>query len=133
MLIESNVVFEDLEANIGSLLAGAEDLDSNVHFACGQFGVILDGVLRLLPGNQKWRYWFLDDFDCNRFCRRDQIVTLLGSAYWLSGGEECDSFRLDIALDKEPLLYSYKFTKSKSGEQMLYIGKTPDGWVVNGT
>jgi hypothetical protein len=57
---------------------------------------------------------------------------LRGVPYWLSGGDGCDRFRIDVALDTNPLLYSYKFTNSMTDEQVLYVGKTPDGWRVNG-
>lgn len=62
--------------------------------------------------------------------RSDDVVTLCGIPYWLSGGERCDRFQIDVALGKEPLLYSFKFTNSMTGEQLLYVGKTSDGWLA---
>ena len=69
---------------------------------------------------------------CTSFSRAADIVTLKGIPNWLSGGDGCDRFRIDVALDKAPLLYSYKFSKSSTDEQVLYVGKTPTSWLVNG-
>lgn len=133
MLLDgSNLGLCDFESKIIRYLADAEEPDSSVHNACYQFGIVLHKVLRCLPGKYPWRYWSLDEFCCDGFRRRDQVVTLQGIPYWLPDIGECDFFRIDVALDKEPLLYSYKFKKSKSGKQILYIGKTLDGWIVNG-
>lgn len=133
MLLDgSNLDLVEIESKIIQYLKDAEELDSNVQNACAQFEMTLAKLLRLLPGNCPWRYWDLDDFYCNGFHRRDQIVTLKGVPYWLSGGEKCNSFRIDVDIDKDPLLYSFKFKNSKSGKQILYIGKISDGWVVNG-
>jgi hypothetical protein len=133
MLLDgSNLDLDDVEARITGYLTSAEEVDSNVHRACAQFEIVLAGVLRLLPGNRQSRYWGLDDFSCDSISRIGDVVTLQGVPNWLSGGGGCDQFRLDVALDTNPLLYSYKFTNSMTGEQVLYVGKTPDGWLVNG-
>jgi hypothetical protein len=133
MLLDgANLDLGDVEVRINGYLTSAEELDSNVHRACGQFQIVLANVLRLLPGNRQSRYWDLDDFSCDSMSRSGDVVTLRGVPYWLSGGDGCDRFRIDVALDTNPLLYSYKFTNSMTDEQVLYVGKTPDGWRVNG-
>jgi hypothetical protein len=132
MLLDgSNLDLGDIEANIAGFLASAEEVDASVHRASEQFEIVLAKVLRLLPGNCRCRYWQLDDLSCDSMSRRGDVATLAGVPNWLSGGEGCDRFRLDVSLDKDPLLYSYKFTNSATGEQVLYLGKTPDGWLVD--
>jgi hypothetical protein len=133
MLLDGSTLdLSDVEAKIRSFLAFAVDVDANAQRACAQFEIVLASVLRLLAGNRSTRYWQLDDFWCDSVVRSGDVVTLSGVPYWLSGGDGCDRFRLDVALGQEPLLYSYKFTKAATDEQLLYIGKTPDGWVVTG-
>ena len=132
LLDASNLDLDDVEAKIKDLLASTVNMDSNGQQACEQFGIAFVKVCRLLPGNRRPRYWQPDDFSCDSVSRSGDIVTLLGASNWLSGGDGCDRFRLDVALDKNPLLYSCKFTNSVTGEQVLYVGKTPGGWVVNG-
>ena len=85
-------------------------------------------MFRLLAGNRSSRYWRLDDFWCDSMSRSGDVVTLCGIPYWLSGGERCDRFQIDVALGKEPLLYSFKFTNSMTGEQLLYVGDV--GWLA---
>jgi hypothetical protein len=72
------------------------------------------------------------DFSCTTISRVGDVVTLRGVPNWLSGGDGCDRLRIDVALDANPLLYSYKFTNSVTNDQILYVGKTPTGWIVNG-
>jgi len=133
MLLDgTNLDLGDVEAKIAGYLTSAEAMDSNVHCACQQFEIVLANVFRLLPGHRESRYWDLDDFSCDSMSRSGGVVTLQGVPNWLSGGGGCDRFRLDVALDTSPLLYSYKFTKSLTDEQVLYVGKTPYGWLVNG-
>ena len=123
----------DVEATIRGLLATAEEVvDSNVADACSQFEIILASVCRFVPGHFQCRYWSLDDFYCTSVSRGDDVVTLQGVPYWLSGGQGCDRFRLDVALQTQRTLYSFKFTNSMSGEQLLYVGKTRSGWLING-
>lgn len=59
-------------------------------------------------------------------------LPLRGVANWLRGGVGCDRFRIDVALDKSPLLYSFRFTNSTTEQQILYVGKTPTGWLAHG-
>lgn len=133
MLLDGSALDQDdAEAKVIGLLASAKDVDSNVQRACGEFEIVLAKVLSLLPGNRSSRYWQLDDLLCDSMSRAGDVVTMRGIPHWLSGGEGCDRFRLDVALDKEPLLYSYKFSNGLTGKQVLYVAKTPDGWLVNG-
>jgi hypothetical protein len=122
----------DAEAKIAFLLRGAVDVESNGQHACDQFGIVLARVLRALPSNRQARYWDLDDLACDAAARAGDVVTLRGTSTWLAGGSDCDRFRLDVALDQGSLLYSYKFTNSVTGSQILYVGKTPDAWLING-
>jgi hypothetical protein len=132
MLIDaSSIDVDDVETKIADLLASPVDLDSNGQRACEQLGLVLAKVCRLLPSNRQTRYWDLDDFSCDFVNRTGHVVTLQGISSWLAGGEDCDRFRVDVALDKMPLLYSYKFTNSTTGKQIAYVGKTPEGWFIN--
>lgn len=132
LLDSSNLDLSDFESKIIGYLSEAEELDSRVKDACCQFGFVLHKVLRCLPGKYKWRYWSHDEFCCDGFRRRNKVVTLQGIPYWLPDIEECDSFRIDVALDKDPLLYSFKFRNNKSGKQILYLGKKSNGWILIG-
>ena len=133
MAIEAlHLDLSEVEAEITSLLGSAVDVDSNGQLACEQFGILLANVFRSLPGNRPTRYWDLDDLSCDSADRIGEVVTLQGTSNWLTGGEGCDRFRLDIALDSHPLLYSCKFTHNVTGEQVLYVGKTPEGLLING-
>jgi hypothetical protein len=132
LVVAPNLDLGDLEDKIASLLAAGVDPDSHGQGACEQFALVLDKVFRLLPGNRQTRYWDLDDLSCDSADRTGDVVTLAGSSSWLAGGGECDRFRIDVALDQQPLVYSYKFTSSLTDKQILYVGKTPEGWLVNG-
>jgi hypothetical protein len=127
----SSIDVEDIETKIANLLASRADVDSNGQSACDHFGLVLSKVFRLLPSDCQTRYWDLDDFSCDFANRTGDVVTLQGISSWLAGGEDCDRFRLDLALDKVPLLYSCKFTSSTTGKQIAYVGKTPEGWLIN--
>jgi hypothetical protein len=122
----------EVEAEITTLLGSAVDVNSSGQLACEQFGILLANVVRSLPGNRPIRYWELDDLSCDSADRISDLVTLQGTCNWLTGGDGCDRFRLDIALASHPLLYSCKFTHSVTGEQILYVGKTPEGLLING-
>lgn len=123
---------DGIETRIANLLASPVEVDSSGQRVCEQFGLVLARVFRLLPSNCQMRYWDLDAFSCDSATRTGDVVSLQGSSIWLSGGEDCERFRLDIALDTMPLLYSYKFTNSRTGKQILYVGKTPEGWLISG-
>ena len=130
-VVALNLDLGDLEAKIASLLAAGVDPDSSGQRACEQFALVLDKVFRVLPGNGQTRYWDLDDLFCDSADRTGDVVTLTGSSSWLTGGGDCDRFRIDVALHQKPLLYSYKFTNSLTDKQILYVGKTPEGWLIN--
>jgi hypothetical protein len=130
--VAPNLDLEDIEAKIANLLAAGVDADSNAQRACEQFALVLDKVFRALPGNRQIRYWDLDDLSCDSADRTADVVTLRGSASWLAGGGDCNRFRVDVALDQQPLLYSYKFTGGLTDKQLLYVGKTSEGWLING-
>jgi hypothetical protein len=132
LLDATSLDLDRVEKEIADLLASPVDPDSNGQGACDQFGLVLAKVFRLLPSNVQPRYWDLDDFSCDSANRIGNVVTLEGTSYWLAGGKDCDRFRVDVALDSKPLLYSYKFTNRWTGKQLLYVGKTPEGWLVNG-
>jgi hypothetical protein len=128
----SDLALRGPETEIAARLASAADVDANVQRACEQFEFILANVLGLLGGDRQSRYWDLDDFTCTTFSRVADVITLEGVPNWLSGGDGCDRLRIDVALDANPLLYSYKFTNGVTNDQVLYVGKTPKGWIVNG-
>jgi hypothetical protein len=128
----STLDLSEPEAKIIELLAKAEEPSVQVQTACAYFDRILSSVFSLLAKDQPWRYWGLDDLWCEVVQRREQVITMQGTAYWLEGGSGCERFRLDVDLTTDPLLYSYKFSDRRRGKQVLYVGKTPDGWVING-
>lgn len=121
----------DVEAKILTSLVAGKNLEVNGQPACEQFAIILVNVLRTLPTARHTKHWDLDDLSCDAVKQSGQVVALRGTSNWLSGGEGCEQFRIDI-LTQTPLLYSFKFTKTATSEQVLYVGKTPTGWIVNG-
>lgn len=128
----------DREDRIRDLLTDAQDPDENVQNACGNLDRILSYVFNSLEKGDPRRGWCVDDLWCVAVKCAGSKVTLQGPSYWLVGGLNCEWFQVDVALDKDPLLYSYKFTSgqySKIGTKtrpVLYIGKHPKGWTVNG-
>jgi hypothetical protein len=132
LLDSSSLDLDDLEAEIASLLGAEEEVEAVRDRFCGLLEVILARVLRRVPGNRRCRYRDLDDLSCDLMNRADDVTELSGVATWLSGGEQCDYFRIHVALGGKPLLYSYKFINSATAEQILYVGKTPRGWLING-
>jgi hypothetical protein len=127
LLDASSIHGDDVETPIASLLASPVDVASNGQRACDLFGIVLAKVFHLLPSDRQTRYWDVDDFSCDFANRTGDVVTLQGTSSWLAGGQDCDRFRLDFALDKVPLLYSCKFTSSATGKQVAYVGKIPEG------
>lgn len=124
--------FAETEDRISRLLSVATEPNDDVQTACRYFEGILSCVFASLEKGHRWKRWGLDDLWCEHLSRRENVVTLQGTPYWLTGGDDCSEFKVDVALDTHPLLYSYKFTHRKKGKQVLYVGKTPDGWLLNG-
>ena len=131
----SNLDLTKLEANIASFLGRATELDPSVHCACAGLERVLWTVVGLLPNTHPLPVMMegLDDLDCDEFKRKGQVVTLRGGIDRFNADyyDMCDMFRIDVALNTAPLLYSYKFLKAETGKQIFYVGKTPDGWIVN--
>lgn len=132
ILNATSLDFSETEATIVDLLASAKMPDSSVQNACAYFAAIQCQVFSLMGKEYHWRTWGLDDLWCESLSRSNHVITLQGTPYWLGGGDECTFFRVDVALDTSPLLYSYKFMNLMKGKQILYVAKTPDGWLVNG-
>ena len=119
------------EDEIVRLLPGSDDVGENAQIVCGHFERILSAVFESLDKTLSWRYWCIDDFSCESIGHSETVVTLRGASYWLEGGENCEQFRLDVATNLDPLLYSCEFSKFTHGgtqKQALYVGKGPDGW-----
>jgi len=112
MLLEGSRLTDlgEVEATITSLLRETEGLDENARAACARFEIVV--------------------FDCEGFERKGGVVTFEGVAWWLEGGKDCERFRLDAALDTDPLLYSFEFSSGRTGAQTLYAANTPRGWQI---
>jgi hypothetical protein len=116
------------ESEVRRLLPVGASLDESVQQACGHFERILGSVFASLQEPRRYRFWCPDDLWCESLGFEGSVAALVGSACWLEGGQECDRFRIDVALDLDPLLYSYKFSHAETGRQSLYVAKTPGGW-----
>lgn len=78
------------------------------------------------------RSWSIDDMYPDTIHRTNKKLTLVGSINWLGGGGICKRYQADIAIDTNPILYSIKL-QNKHGHQILYVGRTHTGWVLNST
>ena len=116
------------EDEIRRLLPVGASLGESVQGACGHFERILGTVFASLREPREYSHWCADDLWCESISFEGPLATLAGKAYWLEGGHECDRFRIDVALDVNPLLYSYKFSHEKTQRQTLYVAKTQSGW-----
>lgn len=76
--------------------------------------------------------WSVDDMYPDEVRRTEEKITLVGNIYWLGGGGECIHYQADIATNTNPILYSVKL-KNKRQKQIVYIGKTRTGWILNAT
>ena len=127
----------EFEDGMRERLFNAREPDDDVQFICACFARILSEVFQSLQKGDPRRGWCVDDLWCETVkCARTK-VTFDGPSYWLKGGVNCHWFQLDVALDTDPLLYSYKFTKGRNPKigskihPVLYIGKHPKGWTIN--
>ena len=93
------------------------------------FGSILSGVFQRQEKETGFRNWCVDDLWGETLDKLPENITLSGRVFWLSGGGTCTLFKLDIARNTEPLLYSYKLLNSKR-KQELYVGKSYKGWII---
>ena len=73
------------------------------------FENILSTVFRSLTNDNPLFGWFIDDFDLEKKTMTKNKVTLVGTVFWLKGGENCKRVKIDIGVNTDPLLYSYKF------------------------
>ena len=97
---------------------------------CALFSIILNGILQKQEKEAGYRSWCVDDLRAQEINETSKKITLSGPVSWLSGGGECKHYQLDIAKNTSPLLYSYKLN-NKHAHQVVYIGKTFKGWVIN--
>ncbi len=84
-----------------------------------------------LPRGNPYSFWAIDDFHLQEAKGNADTLSLLGAAYWLSGGQSCGLVRIDIGLRTRPLLYSFKFFPSIGASQILYVAKMPNEWVLS--
>lgn len=121
--------FRDAEATLAKLLADP-CADADAQRACDLLARILGGVLSTLDREHEWKRWDPDDLVCRSIERNGEVISLHGDVHWLTGGASCSRFRVDLALDTQPLLYSFKLLEQRRGRQVLYVGKTPAGWTI---
>jgi len=124
-----NIEFHE-ERIISRLTESPIDI-GNMESLAGHFERILNVVFQYQGQQSTFRYWSVDSLWPDGLENVGNKVTLTGPVYWLVGGGACTNFQLDIAQNNTPLLYSYKL-KDVDGKQIVYIGKTHKGWIVNG-
>ena len=93
---------------------------------------ILNAYFFTLDKETKFKYWAIDDMYPEQVYVANNKMSLSGSINWLEEGSSCERYQADIAIDTDPILYSVKL-KNKLEQQVLYIGKTFEGWVLNET
>lgn len=121
--------FSDAEASLAKLLA-EPCTHADAQRACDVLARILGDVLGSLDREHEWKRWDPDDLVCRSIERNEEVVSLHGGVHWLTGGANGSRFRVDLALDTLPLLYSFKLLEQRRGRQVLYGGKTPAGWTI---
>jgi hypothetical protein len=123
---------EDLEKEaVNSLPNDTSDLE-RTQSACDMFDLVLSFVFCSLPEDDPYSRWCLDDFllETIQF-PGDATVSLSCQAFWLEGGRFCPLVRIDIGVETDPLLYSFKFLKGYCDRQTLCIAKTGSGWLLS--
>lgn len=122
----------DIEGKISEILVlkdRTEDQIQSVGQLCA-FG--LNEIFHYIDSVTGLRGWALDDLYVQDSTESAKKITLSGISHWLNGGANCERFQADIAKTTNPILYSFKFyKKSSNSPQVLYVGKTNSGWVVN--
>lgn len=120
----------DSERTISEIIVQTEISKEDANIVCYLLGSILTELFSNQNRESGLRSWCVDEMYADKIEIFSKKLSLSGVIQWLGGGGDCAHYQVDIALDVVPLLYSYKL-KNKRWKQVMYIGKTFDGWVIN--
>lgn len=79
------------------------------------------------PARLSWASGGYEFEDCEEFSDKSR---LRGAALW-EAGEHRERLVLDVARTREPFLYSVKFFAAQGSEQLLYVARDLEGWLVS--
>jgi len=127
-LKEPDISYEDKQ--LIELLAKTELSNDDINV----IGYLLTAILtKFFSSSEKdlsFKSWSVDDMYPETVHRTSKKLTLKGNIHWLGGGGKCKIYQADISTTTSPILYSIKL-QDKHERQILYIGKTFTGWVLN--
>lgn len=129
---KSSREIEESESKIAQLMLTEEITHESAQRIGDLLGRILSSYFSTLDRDTGMKGWSVDDMYPTEIRSVSNKITLSGDIHWLSGGDTCKHFQADIAKDIDPMLYSVKL-KNKKFNQVLYIGKTNNGWILNAT
>ena len=127
---KSSRKIEESESKIAQLILSEEITDEAAQRIGDLLGRILSSYFSTLNRDTGMRGWSVDDMYPTEIRSGNNKITLSGDIHWLSGGDICKHFQADIAKDLDPMLYSVKLKTNKLN-QVVYIGKTKNGWILN--
>lgn len=117
---------EELEAILANYTSKTEMSDENLRSIGDCLSLILCRVFSEIIDRQDWS---VDGMSAYVHSMSKEKLTLRGKVYWFSGDSRCVNYQVDIARTTSRLLYSFKF-RDKIERQLLYAGKTQDGWEI---
>lgn len=121
---------EECENLISRIIAKPEVSKRDWNLVSASLGRILTNVFTKQGKETGLRSWSVDDMHADKVEVCDEKITLRGVIHWLGGGSNCVYYQVDLSRDTKPMLYSYKL-KNKHWKQVMYVGKTFNGWIVN--
>lgn len=124
-----NLAIEESENSICEIIALSETTKEDWNTVCHFLGGILTEYFSRQERETSLRSWTVDDMYADKVELFSKEVTLNGPIHWLGGGSECVYYQVDIACNTVPLLYSYKLQNNR-WKQVMYIGKTFNGWMA---
>jgi len=124
------ITIDEKEIAISEVIQKSSLIDDDTNYICGQLARILNNFFSVQEKETGLRSWAIDDMYPDETEIDAKKLTLKGKIYWLDGGGDCVYYQADIARNTTPLLYSVKL-KTKHDKQIMYIGKSHKGWVLN--
>ena len=128
----SNSKITESESKVGEILRQKQISSQDAKHLGDLLSLILTNYFSNLDRETGMKGWSVDGMIPNDFETTPKKVTLSGNIHWLTGGSKCRYYQADLAKNTEPLLYSIKL-KSNKQKNILYIGKTHTGWILNAT
>jgi len=125
---KQEITIENMEVSISEVVNKPDVADADMNYISGLLGRILTNIFASQERETGLRSWTVDDMYPSEIQINTRKISLTGGISWLCGGGICVRYQADIARDTDPLLYSVKL-KTKHDRQIMYIGKTYEGWV----